>query len=329
MNISSLDSPLRLRIGAMAKQSGLAVGTLRTWENRYAAFSPDKTSGRHRMYRAQDLQKAILLKHLCEIGHSISQIAALPLAELLQMSQQPSSQVVLTAHSLFSDQGLRLAVIGLGMASRIESKKFTLGFLATRLKVTDVFFDVGAALHAELSPPPDLWLIKASSLQDSDLALLDQLKARHPMARSIVIYNYAPQSVLQALKQAGWVLRREPLADDELAQLMASVTQANAPAAMPILPTQAAIAPRKFSEQTLVRVAGMASNVLCECPKHVAELINQLTSFEHYSQQCLSKSPQDTALHTYLSEVSGTARNLFEQALERVAAHEGIDLRET
>jgi hypothetical protein len=53
-----------------------------------------------------------------------------------------------------------------------------------------------------------------------------------------------------------------------------------------------------------------------------------LASFEQYSHECLSKSSEDAHLHAYLSSVSGSARALFERALEMVAQHEGIELKE-
>jgi hypothetical protein len=77
----------------------------------------------------------------------------------------------------------------------------------------------------------------------------------------------------------------------------------------------------------LMRAARISTNVLCECPKHVAEIIMQLASFEKYSHECLNKSNEDAHLHAYLSSVSGSARALFETALEIVAKHEGIDLQ--
>jgi hypothetical protein len=51
-----------------------------------------------------------------------------------------------------------------------------------------------------------------------------------------------------------------------------------------------------------------------------------LASFEQYSHDCLNKSSEDAHIHAYLSSVSGSARALFESALEMVAQHEGIDL---
>ncbi len=88
------------------------------------------------------------------------------------------------------------------------------------------------------------------------------------------------------------------------------------------------ISSRKYSEATLSRVAGISTNVLCECPRHVAELISQLASFEEYSQDCLNNTAEDAHLHAYLTSISGSARALFENALEKIAALEGIDLRE-
>jgi hypothetical protein len=87
------------------------------------------------------------------------------------------------------------------------------------------------------------------------------------------------------------------------------------------------IPPRKYDDIELMRVAGISTNVLCECPKHVAEIITQLASFEQYSRECLNNSTEDAHLHSYLSTVSGSARALFESALEMVAKHEGIDLK--
>jgi hypothetical protein len=43
----------------------------------------------------------------------------------------------------------------------------------------------------------------------------------------------------------------------------------------------------------------------------------------------LNRNEEDAHLHAYLRSISGSARSLFENALEKIAAHEGIDLRES
>jgi hypothetical protein len=58
----------------------------------------------------------------------------------------------------------------------------------------------------------------------------------------------------------------------------------------------------------------------------MAEIVMQLAGFERYSAECLSRSPADAALHRHLGEVAGAARTLFERAVERLVAEEGLVL---
>jgi len=144
----------------------------------------------------------------------------------------------------------------------------------------------------------------------------------------IVLYNFGQEKVIESLKLSGMLVRREPIPDSELADFINSVLLIDTTKNTSALTAGTVIPQRKFSDKTLMRVAGISTNVLCECPKHVAEIITQLTSFEQYSHDCLNKSSEDAHLHAYLSSVSGSARALFESALEMVAKHEGIDLSE-
>ncbi len=78
------------------------------------------------------------------------------------------------------------------------------------------------------------------------------------------------------------------------------------------------------AEAALADFAGLSSTIACECPKHLAQLLMRLTEFEDYSAQCVDLNPQDAALHQHLREITAQARHTFEQALERVALHEGL-----
>ena len=66
--------------------------------------------------------------------------------------------------------------------------------------------------------------------------------------------------------------------------------------------------------------------VHCECMRHLAEIVVQLTAFERYSAECASTSVADAALHRQLLAVTGAARTRFEQALQRVVSIEGVAL---
>ena len=127
------------KIGAVSSLSGVPAPTLRIWESRYDCFTPHKTEGKHRLYTDDDVLKATLLKRLTENGHSISSVAALTctaLNDLLQQQQSANQRKQLTAHP---GGTVSMAVVGLTLASRIESKKFTLGFHHHAIQVTDIY----------------------------------------------------------------------------------------------------------------------------------------------------------------------------------------------
>ena len=315
----------RFRIGAVSKTTGIPVTTLRIWETRYGAFSPVKTEGKQRLFEEQDVSKALLLKQLSGEGHAISAIANLDLAQLRRMRNLQHGTPPKLAKN---DEPLCLAVVGLGMANRIESKKFTLGFRQVSIKVTDVLADLETAKTAQLSKQSQVLLVKVSTLQPTVHATLQALIQKHKFAQTIVIYNFAPESVVQAMKFSGLMVRREPISDSELAELIQSVLFVDTARAQEFGTSGTVISSRKYSDETLARVAGISTNVLCECPRHVAELIAQLASFEEYCQECLNRNADDAHLHAYLRSISGSARSLFENALEKIAQHEGIDLRE-
>ena len=320
-----MPNALLFRIGAVSKTTGIPVSTLRIWETRYAAFSPRKTEGKQRLFEEHDVSKALLLKQLANEGHAISAIAGLDLDQLRRMR---NLQHVAPSNPSAQGDLVTLAVVGIGLANRIESKKFASGLQQNRIKVTDVLMDLAAAGQAEFGEKPQVLLIKVNTLQADVHATIQGLVQKHAFAQTIVIYNFAPEAVVQAMKFSGLIVRREPISDIELAELLQSVVFVDQVRAQEFGTRGSVIAGRKYSDETLARVAGISTNVLCECPRHVAELIAQLASFEDYSQECLNKNAEDAHLHAYLRSISGSARSLFENALEKIAQHEGIDLYE-
>jgi MerR family transcriptional regulator, light-induced transcriptional regulator len=326
--IPSSSSPL-YRIGAVSKATGIPVSTLRIWETRYGAFTPLKTEGHQRLFEERDVSKAILLKQLSGEGHAISAVAKLDLEQLRQLRH---AQAHAQAHAQPSQPAkaspVSLAVVGLSLANRIESRKFASGLQQHKIKVTDVLTDLNSASKAVFADKPQVLLIKISALQPQVHSTIQTLVKRHQFAQTIVIYNFAPEAVVQAMKFSGLILRREPISDSELAELLLSVLCVDPTRAQEFGTSSAVIPGRKYSDATLSRIAGSATRILCECPKHVVELISQLASFEEYSQECLNQNAADAHLHAYLRSISGSARALFENALEKIAQHDGFDLKE-
>lgn len=64
-------------IRQMIELTGLSEFTIRGWENRYQAFSPQRTDTGRREYSKKDIEKALLIRELLNRGHKISKIASL------------------------------------------------------------------------------------------------------------------------------------------------------------------------------------------------------------------------------------------------------------
>ena len=321
----------KYRIGAVAKLAGLPVATLRVWERRYGVVTPPKTEGGHRLYSDQEVLKVTLLKSLTQQGHAISTLAEMDIPSLQSLLNESRQAMQMHAGRQVLPAVISLVVVGYGLASRLETQKFTLTFGHASLKVVQMFADVPDALSSAEMPKVDdastMLVLQQSSVQPNQAEDILRLQRHLRISKGLLVYRYASEKVLETLKNAGFLLRREPVSDADLSDIMQSVLFID-PSQHVSQVSAKTIPPKRYSDQVLQRVASISTEVLCECPRHVADLISQLSSFEKYSNDCLNSSQEDAKLHAYLSAVSGTARALFEEALERVAKQEGIDLSE-
>jgi DNA-binding transcriptional MerR regulator len=295
------------------------------WESRHQALQPIKTAGQHRLYGEEDLLRATLLKQLSDQGYAISTIAPLAVAELNDLRQRQPDQRG-SATSAGHQRSVSLAIVGLALAGQVENKAFATHLQHVQLAAAGVYQSIESARQTPPTTSPDIFLVKINTLHE--IVVHEILQAARAMRASqiVVLYNYGREQVVRTMRELGMIVRREPVSDYELAELINSVLVVDATQQLSETSTSITIPARKYSDQVLKKIGGISTNVLCECPRHVAEIIAQLASFEQYSQECLNTSAEDAHLHAYLSSVSGSARALFEQALEKVAHHEGIDL---
>jgi DNA-binding transcriptional MerR regulator len=314
------------RIGAVAALSGTAVSTVRGWETRHAALGPQKSEGGHRFYTEDDVLRAQLFKHLIKAGHSISSIAALTTTQLEQIRLKTgmASQSA-TTQRLLEKKTATFCVVGTPLSIRLEALQLGLAQGVAQFQVIQRFADMDRALLETESA--DVLMLNARSLHVQVADQIQQLVKKNNYQHVIVLYNFGQSQAILSLQTAGYIVKKDTASEHELLDLIDSLVVADAMDHEPIYPTPASLIPKRiYSDETLARVANLSTNVLCECPKHVAELIASLSSFEQYSKDCLNASAKDATLHAYLSSVAGTARNLFEQALTKVAKHEGIAL---
>jgi MerR family transcriptional regulator, light-induced transcriptional regulator len=329
---NTLSPPTSLyRIGAVSKLSGVPVPTLRVWQTRYKAFSPATSQGQHRLYNEADLRKAALLKSLTGQGHGIRLIAGLSHTQLQQLVQTGTDMARTPAHNTPPDPGHQgsWAVVGQALAARLRAKHFQGTPAGAGASIQHVWDDLTAASHSRLTQSPDVLMVSVNALNGSSAQQILALSTQHSPRHTVVLYGFAQTQAMGKLNRAGCLVHREPLSDAGLAEIVLSTRPALLAPAWNWPTSNASVAPRQFSDAVLQRVANIPSQVLCECPRHVAELIGQLCRFEDYSLDCLQNSPKDTELHTQLNRVAATARVLLEQALQMVADHEGISLQDS
>nr|MCU0966831.1 MerR family transcriptional regulator [Burkholderiaceae bacterium] len=269
-----------------------------------------------RLYSGHDVQRLRLIKQLTERGHAIGTIAALALPALEALA---AGELLASAPLALATSTRRTWVVGRAAAQKLQAAG------VTPLRVWQDLNEAEAQAEAlAAGDATDVLLVQLNSLQPLAASRVRALAQRLQAKAVVVLYAFGAEAVADALRAAGAAVRREPATGRELAALLGATPASTlaAPAAAPLPPVE----PRRFSDEALAALAELPSSVACECPRHMAEIVMQLAGFERYSAECLSRSPADAALHRHLGEVAGAARTLFERAVERLVAEEGLVL---
>lgn len=333
----------RFRSAAVAGMAHMPVATLRIWEQRYGAVQPATAASGYRLYTAADVQRVLLLRQLTTQGHAIGAIAGLATAQLAALAgpgpANPAGDPGVGRSSAApAGVPLRVAVVGAALALRLQRDSVQRHLVQPPRLVA--LLDSLDSLDRAPPPAPasrrvDLLLCHAPDLQPDAVPALQAVAQALGARQAAVLVRFANPAATQALQaQGSWVLR-EPADDQALGSWLAGCAQRLAAAApRPAAPAPVAAAtapadtlpPRRFDDAWLTALAGRPGQLACECPRHVAELLMQLASFEAYSAGCTHRTPADAELHRHLQHVAGSARLLFEDALRRVARHEGLAL---
>ena len=339
----------RFRAGAVAHMVRMPVATLRIWEQRYRLTPRGAAASGHRLYSAADVQRVALLKQLSDLGHGIGTIAALDLEQLREVAVTHVNTLAGSAQPLTSlttprePAPWRIVVVGVALAHRLQLPSLR-GRLGRAPEVSGPFASVAQAVQAQAGQTgqtrqgADVLLVQAHGLHDTSLAELQAAAGALGARRLAVFYGFARESVCRAFAAAGVALLREPQTDAALDDWLCDLHGADGPPGQSATPAALlglvsllgmagdVIPPRRHDDATLANFAARSSTVACECPRHVVDLLMQLSHFETYSAECEQLSPADLALHVYLCRTAAAARHLFEVALERLARHEGLTL---
>jgi DNA-binding transcriptional MerR regulator len=311
----------RYRAGAAARLVGLRVDTLRAWERRYGVVAPDASAGGHRLYSPEDVTRLALLKQVVDLGHSIGSVAKLSAAELRGLRDAAGGPIAAST----PNRAVRVAAVGPSLAARFGARGSSL-FGVELLAAGDDLETTRAALRDRAV---DSALVDLPVLDADAAATADALTAALGVRALVILYRFGPQAVVRALRARRHVVARAPVDDVEIAALCSQaapeVARRNGGVTMLSL---AEPPPPRYSDAALARLVQAPAAMLCECPRHVSELLTSLAAFERYSSQCEARNPADAALHDHLRRAAGTARQVMEEALAKLAELEGFDLGE-
>ena len=309
------------RIGAVERATGIPANTIRVWERRYGLVKPARDETGTRLYSQQDVEYLSHVRTLIDAGDSIGYIAS------LDKGQLPAR--IESLASMPNRGNARRRRTGLAPLLLIGPT------LAERLGDIDL---PGYTIHASYATPADARkaslpthsnAIAVVETEQVTRSLAPDLAARRDdasLTAVIVVYSYARKSDLNAIRDLGLLVLREPIDAEMLRHVLLTRKYWLAPDEQPGDYLSAAIPPQLFNKKELVSLALVQTSVSCECPRHLAELLISLSAFERYSQLCEDRSTEDAALHAMLRGATAHARSTMEAALKRVVDHEKIDL---
>ncbi|MEM9480979.1 MAG: MerR family transcriptional regulator [Verrucomicrobiota bacterium] len=327
MNKNQTDEEQQLYdIGSVARLTGLSAPNIRVWEKRHQVVSPLRTNTGRRLYTDIDVQKLTLLKSLIDRGGLIGSLASLTISQLEdRLRKEIGAQ---TDEDGFSEARTPRAIIAGAMVNELlgDSKADQMG-----LNPISRFETLEDLLSGESLPATDLLIVETKTLFDEEVRSLQRLIRQCGANRGIVIYHYSPTSARKRLdKDIEYITAlRAPVGKRELEVICrAEIRMVKEPdrAAPPTPAETTEITERRFSDQQLAKISQMHTAIECECPQHLSSVLTSLVAFEQYSAECVSRSPEDEALHRFLYEETARARQIMENALEHTLEAEGIEV---
>lgn len=296
-------------IGAVSRLVGLSTHALRKWEIRHGAIRPSRSDGGDRRYSKEDLERLEKLKHLVDLGHAIGSIAALTDPELDAL-RAASDGVEGQAEDVLS-----VAVLGERLSRELDAAAGRLPQIQVVLAAESV--DELAAVQA------DAIIAEVPVLTEQTREDLRAIRKETGIDRLLVVYRYGSITFAENLSDPWTATLSRPINFRELVRALRSIS------ADRFAPRVALGLPRhRFTRKQLSNIASMSPALACECPRHVAELIIELSDFEAYSESCEVNQPDDAIVHGMLRRTAATARSFFENALVDLAAYENLEIKD-
>jgi DNA-binding transcriptional MerR regulator len=312
--METLNTP-QYNIGVVVRRTNIHPETLRVWERRYELIVPDRSDTGRRLYSEGDIRKLQLVKQLTELGHGVSSLAKLSSDELLERLTASHHQ----GTQRETRSGLKCRVAFVGDTLRVRYGRHLLYY--KDIDIVGSMIPGSSTSHAQA----DVVIIDLSTINEESQALIEQYCTDSGASAAIVVFNFATRKAISELESAGIVCLKGALSAAEIYRACMSLMQPlfNV-ASLTDQQTDEESAPPRFDKDQLSHIATLSSAIACECPNHLAELIINLTAFEHYSLECANRNEDDARLHLQLNQSTAAARMILEESLARLMEIEGI-----
>lgn len=297
----------------ISRLSGVPTATIRMWERRYTALTPSRSPAGGRLYSRSDVARLGLLKQLVDRGHPIGTIAGLSEPRLQQMAGESGRPTVPT-------KACRIAAVGGIQARRLQAA----AALQPHLKWAGRYDSIKGLLAANRDEPLDVVLVEFPTLGPHQVVqVLDLLQTIQPRLL-IAAYAFGAERDLAQLRLDPVLLLKGHMDAAQLLRICQLGLSAQQPDHRPTLEALIgrSVPEPVYSEAELAELVGSPNAIRCECPRHLSDLLLSLGAFERYSVACQNLNEQDAAVHAMLRSVSGHARALLEQGLQRVIQFE-------
>ncbi len=304
------------KIGAVERASGVPAVTIRMWERRYEALTPERTESGGRLYTREQIERLSKLRALVNAGHAISTIASLDdneLDERLSETARPAQ----TPH-----RPLTLALVGSNLVHEWHQGLDE----PADWEVVAQAASIPIALQNEATQA-DILVAELDALPPGEAVRVRDLMQHFGARHAALVFHFATREDLRQLQRWNIQTVKAPVRREQIHHVVASLANAapaddhtatTDPMALALKPPP----PHRFSTEELQELATQSAIVKCECPEHLVELVNKLTAFETYSRNCQSANRADAALHMLLYGATAQVRRIMEDMLAEVIAAE-------
>jgi|GEM_PF-1597844 len=318
-NVSTLDNNLTVyymsnlertfSIGTVARLVGVSTHVLRVWERRYDLNLSSRNDKGRRVYSAIEIEKLKLIKHALDVGYKISDIAAMSMSELTHLkesSEATSSVIGKTEKDLFLVYGERLSHWLFRSRSSINYR--TLEDLHALSK---------AVTQSEAIPKGIILELQSITPELEELIYTTRLELPKNVGIWIVCNNLS-NAARWRLVQANIEVVSEALEADSVAKLLDRLKG--------FTYEKSVVDQRTLSDSQLDELISLENPILCDCPKHLADIYIKVDEFFRYTNECEKLSPKDSAVHRHIANKLIQLRSELTELTMDVANMDGIKL---